>query len=71
MPTNRLAQSETVRKGSIFRAAEWAIMAEDKNLPEKAKAWWKADAKGWDDEHYDPVAAAEYKKRVAEKRAGR
>lgn len=73
MTTNRLAKSETPppRKGSVFRAAEWAVMAEAGGHHDKAVKWWEADRKGWDDEHYDTVAAAEYKKRVAEKRAGK
>lgn len=56
---------------SVFSAAQWARIAEAAGQHEKAVAWWKADREGWDEEHYDPVAAAEYQKRVADKRAGR
>ena len=71
MTANPLKEIAAPPRKSVFSAAEWAVMAEDKGLPEHAKAWWKAAREGWDDEHYDPVAATAYKKRVADKRAGR
>lgn len=70
MSTNPLKKAAEPRK-SIFRAAELARMAEERGLYATAKLWWKADREGWDDEHYDYAAAAAYKQRIADKRAGR
>jgi hypothetical protein len=68
MTTNRLSKSETGPRKSVFRASEWALMAEQKNLKRQAEAWRNADREGWDSDNYDPDAAAEYRRKIAESR---
>lgn len=46
----------------IFRAAEYAMIAEANGDHDKAKLWWKADRDGWDDEHFDAALSAEKRK---------
>lgn len=73
MTTNRLAKGGDGKPPhkSVFRAREWAAMAEAKNLPDKAKAWREADLNGWDFENYDEVAAEAYREKVRKERGQR
>lgn len=65
MSTNPLKNAAPVR-GSAIRAAEYAMRAEADGRRDLAKLWWEADRNGWDDEHYDPAAGAERKRKIAE-----
>lgn len=67
MSTNPLKAKSGVTR-CAFRAAEYAMMAEAGGYHEKAKLWWKASREGWDDEHYDPLLAAELEERIAARR---
>ena len=72
MTTNRLAKNNgSSLHRSVFRAKEWAAMAEAKGLHEAAKVWRQAHEDGWDDEHYDQLSAERYRLKIAEARARR
>lgn len=68
MTTNRLSKSAKPQQGSVYTAAEWAAIAEEKGLTAMAREWRKAAREGWDERNYDPVAAADHKRSIDDKR---
>jgi hypothetical protein len=61
-------KSSSATRGSVYTAAEYAAKAEANGDKVKAKLWWDASRDGWDEDNYDPVAAAEHKKKIEDAR---